>query len=53
MTRLAAEWKHVFVRRDESGPTLIVESRELSFSEPVDGAWASDHFGGVGDFQAP
>jgi endonuclease/exonuclease/phosphatase family metal-dependent hydrolase len=38
---------YVFVRCDEYGPTLEIESCSLAFAEPVDGVWASDHFGVV------
>jgi endonuclease/exonuclease/phosphatase family metal-dependent hydrolase len=40
---------YVFVRCDEHGPTLEITACELAFAEPVDGVWASDHFGVVAD----
>ena len=40
---------YVFVRADEFGPTLVITGCELAFAEPVDGVWASDHFGVVAD----
>jgi endonuclease/exonuclease/phosphatase family metal-dependent hydrolase len=40
---------HIFVRCGDHGPTLEVEHCALAFSEPVDGVWASDHFGVVAD----
>jgi len=42
---------HVLVRADERGPTLAVRRCELLFSAPVDGVWASDHFGLVADLE--
>ena len=40
---------YVMVRCGDHGPTLEVTSCELIFDEPVDGVWASDHFGVVAD----
>ena len=34
------------------GPTLDVSSCERIFDEPVDGVWASDHFGVVAELSA-
>jgi endonuclease/exonuclease/phosphatase family metal-dependent hydrolase len=36
---------YVFVRCSDHGPTLDTVSCERLFDEPVDGTWASDHFG--------
>ena len=36
---------YVFVRSGEHGPTLRIVSCSLAFDRPVDGVWASDHFG--------
>jgi endonuclease/exonuclease/phosphatase family metal-dependent hydrolase len=36
---------YVFVRCSDHGPTLDVRSCDRLFDEPVDGVWASDHFG--------
>lgn len=36
---------YVLVRCSDHGPTLDVRRRERLFEEPVDGVWASDHFG--------
>jgi hypothetical protein len=37
---------YIFVRCDEHGrPTLEIAGCELAFDEPVDGVWASHHFG--------
>ncbi len=57
----AAEWDwpfhhidHILVRRGEhSGPSLRIAACELAFDEPVDGVWASDHFGVVADLTLP
>jgi endonuclease/exonuclease/phosphatase family metal-dependent hydrolase len=43
---------YIMVRCVEHGPTLEVSSCELVFDEPVEGVWASDHFGVVADFSA-
>ena len=43
---------YIFVRCDEHGPTLEVASCVLVFDRPVDGIWASDHFGLVADLRA-
>jgi endonuclease/exonuclease/phosphatase family metal-dependent hydrolase len=41
---------YVFVRCDpDSGPTLDLVGCSLAFAEPVDGAWATDHFGVIAD----
>jgi endonuclease/exonuclease/phosphatase family metal-dependent hydrolase len=44
---------YVFVRYDERGPSLDVARCELAFAEPVDGIWASDHYGVVADLEPP
>jgi endonuclease/exonuclease/phosphatase family metal-dependent hydrolase len=44
---------YVMVRCVEHGPTLAVTACELIFEEPVDGVWASDHFGVVADLAIP
>jgi endonuclease/exonuclease/phosphatase family metal-dependent hydrolase len=43
---------HVFVRCSAHGPTLDVRACERIFDEPVDGVWASDHFGVVAELSA-
>jgi endonuclease/exonuclease/phosphatase family metal-dependent hydrolase len=43
---------YIFVRADELGPTLAVRRCDQLFAEPVDGVWASDHFGLVADLEA-
>jgi endonuclease/exonuclease/phosphatase family metal-dependent hydrolase len=40
---------YVLVRAGASGPTLRIDACERLFDEPVDGVWASDHFGVVAD----
>jgi endonuclease/exonuclease/phosphatase family metal-dependent hydrolase len=45
---------HIFVRCGRhGGPTLAISACELAFGEPVDGVWASDHFGLVADLDLP
>ncbi|NEE00388.1 endonuclease/exonuclease/phosphatase family protein [Phytoactinopolyspora halotolerans] len=44
---------YILVRCDERGPTLPIGSCERTFDEPVDGIWASDHFGVVVTVLAP
>lgn len=36
---------YVFVRCSDHGPTLDIRACNRLFDEPVDGVWASDHFG--------
>ena len=58
---LLADWDwpfkrldYVFVRCGEhGGPTLEIKACELMFDRPVDGVWASDHFGVVADLEPP
>jgi endonuclease/exonuclease/phosphatase family metal-dependent hydrolase len=44
---------YIFVRCVEHGPTLEVSACARIFDEPVDGVWASDHFGVVADLALP
>jgi hypothetical protein len=46
---------YVMVRCGIHGPTLDVAGCSLAFEEPVDGVWASDHFGFgvVADLELP
>ncbi len=45
---------YVLVRCGEhGGPTLDIAACTLIFEEPVDGIWASDHFGVVADLVVP
>jgi endonuclease/exonuclease/phosphatase family metal-dependent hydrolase len=40
---------YIFVRCADYGPTLEISSCARIFDEPIDGVWASDHFGVVAD----
>jgi endonuclease/exonuclease/phosphatase family metal-dependent hydrolase len=44
-----AKIDHILIRDVNHGPSLEVTSCSLAFTEPVDGLWASDHFGVVAD----
>jgi endonuclease/exonuclease/phosphatase family metal-dependent hydrolase len=44
---------YVMVRAGPHGPTLDVADCFLAFDRPVDGVWASDHFGVVADLRVP
>jgi endonuclease/exonuclease/phosphatase family metal-dependent hydrolase len=45
---------YIFVRCGEhEGPTLEIARCDRIFDEPIDGVWASDHFGLVADLEAP
>jgi endonuclease/exonuclease/phosphatase family metal-dependent hydrolase len=44
---------YVLVRCTSHGPTLDVVGCALVLAEPVDGVWASDHFGVVADLELP
>ena len=44
---------YVMVRCGDHGPTLDVTACERIFDEPVEGVWASDHFGVVADLAIP
>jgi endonuclease/exonuclease/phosphatase family metal-dependent hydrolase len=44
---------YVMVRCGVHGPTLDVAACSLAFDQPVDGVWASDHFGVVADLRLP
>jgi endonuclease/exonuclease/phosphatase family metal-dependent hydrolase len=45
---------HILVRcADHGGPTLAIRACRRVFDEPVDGAWASDHFGVLADLAVP
>jgi endonuclease/exonuclease/phosphatase family metal-dependent hydrolase len=58
---LVADWDwpfrridYIFVRCGEhGGPTLAIASCERIFDEPINGVWASDHFGLVADLALP
>jgi endonuclease/exonuclease/phosphatase family metal-dependent hydrolase len=42
---------YVMVRCGDHGATLDVTDCQLAFDRPVDGVWASDHFGVVADLE--
>ena len=44
---------YVMARCSAHGPTLNIPACERVFDEPVDGVWASDHFGVVADLALP
>jgi endonuclease/exonuclease/phosphatase family metal-dependent hydrolase len=44
---------YVMVRCVEHGPTLDITACERIFDKPVEGVWASDHFGVVADLAIP
>jgi endonuclease/exonuclease/phosphatase family metal-dependent hydrolase len=44
---------HLLVRCGHHGPTLEVVACERIFDQPVDGVWASDHFGVMADLAVP
>jgi endonuclease/exonuclease/phosphatase family metal-dependent hydrolase len=44
---------HILVRGGARGPLLDVADCRLVFTEPVDGVWASDHFGVLADLRRP
>jgi endonuclease/exonuclease/phosphatase family metal-dependent hydrolase len=50
--KLGRRIDYVFVRCGDRGPTLDVSACERIFDDPVDGVWASDHFGVVADLIA-
>jgi len=44
---------YILVRCDDHGPSLDVPACTLAFDTPVNGTWASDHFGVVADLVVP
>jgi endonuclease/exonuclease/phosphatase family metal-dependent hydrolase len=42
---------YVLLRCDDRGPTLRIGSCQRLFDRPVDGVWASDHFGVTADLR--
>jgi endonuclease/exonuclease/phosphatase family metal-dependent hydrolase len=42
---------YIMVRCGDHGATLDITHCELAFDRPVDGIWASDHYGIVADFE--
>jgi len=52
-TAVSRRIDYVLVRAGVHGPTLEVRSCERLLDEPVDGVWASDHFGVVAELALP
>ena len=52
-TAVSRRIDYVLVRCGAHGPTLQVRSCECILDQPVDGVWASDHFGVVADLAVP
>jgi endonuclease/exonuclease/phosphatase family metal-dependent hydrolase len=52
-TAVSRRIDYVLVRCVQHGPTLSVRSCSRVLDEPVDGVWASDHFGVVADLALP
>jgi len=50
-TELDRRIDYVFVRCGRRGPTMAVRHCARTFDAPIDGAWGSDHFGLVADFE--
>ena len=44
---------HIMIRCGDHGPTLDVAACARIFDQPVDGVWATDHFGVVADLVLP
>ena len=45
---------YIFVRCGEhGGPTLVIAACARIFDEPINGVWASDHFGVMADLEPP
>jgi endonuclease/exonuclease/phosphatase family metal-dependent hydrolase len=52
-TAVSRRIDYVLVRSGRHGPSLAVESCDRVLDAPVDGVWASDHFGVVADLVVP
>lgn len=52
-TAVSRKIDHVLVRSGLRGPTLGVADCRRVLDRPVDGVWASDHYGVVVDLVAP
>jgi endonuclease/exonuclease/phosphatase family metal-dependent hydrolase len=50
---LGQRYDYILVRCGHHGRSLDVTRCELLFDEPVNGVWASDHFGVVADLVVP
>jgi endonuclease/exonuclease/phosphatase family metal-dependent hydrolase len=44
---------YLLVRCGDHGPTLPIADCRRVFDQPVEGVWASDHFGVVADLELP
>jgi hypothetical protein len=44
---------YILLRCTDHGPTLNVLRADRIFTQPVNGVWASDHFGLVAEFGHP
>ena len=45
---------YIFVRcAEHGGPSLEITDSRVAFDQPVDGVWASDHFGVLADLKLP
>jgi endonuclease/exonuclease/phosphatase family metal-dependent hydrolase len=44
---------HVLIRSGKHGPTLLVDDCRRVLDRPVDGVWASDHYGVLADLVLP
>jgi len=52
-TAVSRRIDHILVRSGLRGPTLQVADCRRVLDEPVNGVWASDHFGVVADLVLP
>ena len=52
-TAVSRRIDYVLVRAGHHGPLLEVLSCDRLLDQPVDGVWASDHYGVVADLAAP
>ncbi len=52
-TAISRRIDYVLVRCGVHGPTLQVRSCDLLLDQPIDGVWASDHFGVVAELAVP
>jgi endonuclease/exonuclease/phosphatase family metal-dependent hydrolase len=52
-TAVSRKIDHILVRSGLHGPTLQVADCRLVLDQPVNGVWASDHFGVFADLTLP
>jgi endonuclease/exonuclease/phosphatase family metal-dependent hydrolase len=52
-TAVSRRIDYILVRAGRHGPTLQVSRCERVLDQPVDGVWASDHFGVLADLEVP